>query len=678
MRFGQYELLERVAVGGMAEVFRGRAVGAEGFEKWIAIKRVLPDLARDEAIVAMLLSEARIHAALSHRNIVQIHDLGVSEDGEYFIVLEYVEGHDMRAIIEALGARSERVPDPLALFIASEVAQGLHFAHELRGSDGQPLGLIHRDVSPSNILVSFAGEVKLSDFGIAKRRQDASAVGTLKGNLVYMSPEQARRAALDRRTDLFALGAVLFEMLTGYKLRDITDEVSGWREVAAGQVRSARALRPDLPEPFEALLMKALAANPADRFPDVGVFGAAIRDLRDQGFALAGPNDLAAFIKELNPPRRPRSAIEMSKVIRLLPEQTARALAHAPAHGHVASVREPKTPTPSPGVVASTGTGASRPSSLASTALTRPTPLRGTLALQPELAPLGGATASAWPSAAAPDSSSGIPWSSQPSAGSAAVQAAPLSLASGPALAAVGSSHSGAVGAPALGVGAAAVGATAATVGGSQRSLPLVTPGGSSQRSLPVVTAGGSQRSLPIVAPAPPEGAVAVPARPRRRWPWVAGAIAIVVVASAALVHAFVAPLSLLFIWSQPVPLFVSSVPPGAQVRLDGQALAATTPTRVDVKRDREDHVLELSLTGFQAARRVLRYDRQGILATHVALARVPAPSPASSRPPAPAARTLPPAPKSVVPRPENDRPRTTTGPGRSSGGKNKTRSRRK
>src|ERR1700704_4826474 len=130
MKFGQYELRELIAIGGMAEVYKGRVVGAEGFEKWVAIKRILPDLGEDERFVKMLLTEARIHSALSHRNIVQIHDLGISENGEYFIVLEYVEGHDLRAVMEAATALGVQIPDSLALHIADELAQALHFAHE--------------------------------------------------------------------------------------------------------------------------------------------------------------------------------------------------------------------------------------------------------------------------------------------------------------------------------------------------------------------------------------------------------------------------------------------------------------------------------------------------------------------------------------------------------------------
>ncbi|HEY7375100.1 MAG TPA: serine/threonine-protein kinase, partial [Polyangia bacterium] len=262
MKFGQYELLEQIAVGGMAEVFKGRVVAAEGFEKLVAIKRILPDLAEDDRFVKMLLTEARIHSALSHRNIVQIHDLGISEGGEYFIVLEFVEGYDLRVIMEQIHGAREIVPEALSLHIAAEIAQGLNFAHELRGPDGQPLGLIHRDVTPSNILISYAGEVKLSDFGLAKRRHDRSVVGSLKGNLAYMSPEQAMQAQLDRRTDIFSLGAILFELLTGKRLREITNEVAGWSQVASGVLPSARQVRPDLPAAVEHLLDRALAADP--------------------------------------------------------------------------------------------------------------------------------------------------------------------------------------------------------------------------------------------------------------------------------------------------------------------------------------------------------------------------------------------------------------------------------
>ncbi|HEV3031009.1 MAG TPA: serine/threonine-protein kinase, partial [Polyangia bacterium] len=346
MKFGQYELRELIAVGGMAEVYKGRVVGAEGFEKHVAIKRILPDLAEDERFVKMLLTEARIHSALSHRNIVQIHDLGISEDGEYFIVLEYVEGYDLRMVLDQLTEQGRILPEALSLHIASELAQGLHFAHEQRGADRQPLGLVHRDVSPSNVLISMSGEIKLSDFGLAKRRHDRSVVGSLKGNLAYMSPEQARQSRLDRRTDVFSLGAVLFEMLTGKRLREIRDEIAAWNHVASGQVPLLRAVRPDLSEPLERLLARALAPEPEGRFADAAIFGSAIRGVLSSLKTPVGATDLQHLLSTLQPARRPRALVpERSKVIRLGPE--AQALGEA--------IAAPLTPLPAsaPGMTSS-------------------------------------------------------------------------------------------------------------------------------------------------------------------------------------------------------------------------------------------------------------------------------------------------------------------------------------
>src|SRR4051812_30362864 len=350
MRFGQYEILGRIAVGGMAEVYRGRAVGDEGFEKPVAIKRILPPYASDSRFVSMLVTEARIHASLSHKNIVQIHDLGLSEEGEHFIVLEYVDGRDLAALLDVLArtaspaGRSLRLSDAVALYVIIELGEGVHFAHELRGPEGS-LGLVHRDISPSNVLISYAGEVKLSDFGLAKRSTDHSVVGSIKGKLAYMSPEQARRATLDRRTDIFALGAVLFEMLTGHRLRDIADEVDGWRQVASGLVPAVRSFRPDLPPALERVLIRSLAPDPRDRFPDARSFVATAREaLATVPRPAHGEEaDLQELLRAVLPPGAPRPAGPASKVIRLVSEflpadQTVRAAA---PHGMLPDVASP-------------------------------------------------------------------------------------------------------------------------------------------------------------------------------------------------------------------------------------------------------------------------------------------------------------------------------------------------
>ncbi len=328
MRFGHYELFERFAVGDMAELYFGRALGEEGFEKPVAIKRVLPHLAADQRFVHMLQTEARIHASLSHKNIVQIHDLGVSAEGEYFIVLEYVDGRDLGELLAVLRKASsddgapKRLDDAVALYIMAELCEGVHFAHELRGPDGRSTELVHRDISPDNVLLSYAGEVKVSDFGVAKRRNDNSIISSLKGNLAYMSPEQARGAALDRRSDIYSLGAVLFEMLTGYPLRDRSNEAETWRQVASGLVFSPQQRRPDLPPHLARLINESLAPDPRDRFPDALAFADACRDalVFVQRPPTGEATELKLLLRTLLPPgslTKPRPA---AKVIRLAPD----------------------------------------------------------------------------------------------------------------------------------------------------------------------------------------------------------------------------------------------------------------------------------------------------------------------------------------------------------------------
>jgi serine/threonine protein kinase len=328
MKFGHYELFDRFAVGDMAELYLGRALGEQGFEKPVAIKRILPHLAADERFVHMLLTEARIHASLSHKNIVQIHDLGISPEGEYFIVLEYVDGRDLGELLAVVRKSSspdglpKRLDDAVALFILGELCEGVHCAHELRGPDGLPADLIHRDISPDNVLLSYAGEVKLSDFGVAKRRTDNSLVSSLKGNLAYMSPEQARGAALDRRSDIYSLGAILFELLTGYPLRDSSNQAETWRQVASGLVFSPQQRRPDLPPRLARLISNSLAPDPRDRFPDARAFADACRQALDMvpRPASGEATELKLLLRTLLPSgtlAQPRPA---TKVIRLSPD----------------------------------------------------------------------------------------------------------------------------------------------------------------------------------------------------------------------------------------------------------------------------------------------------------------------------------------------------------------------
>jgi tRNA A-37 threonylcarbamoyl transferase component Bud32 len=585
MKFGQYELRELIAVGGMAEVYKGRVVGAEGFEKWVAIKRILPDLAEDERFVKMLLTEARIHSALSHRNIVQIHDLGISESGEYFIVLEYVEGYDLRMITDQIAAQGEIIPEALSLHIASELAQGLHFAHELCGADGQALGLVHRDVSPSNVLISNAGEIKLSDFGLAKRRHDRSVVGSLKGNLAYMSPEQARQSTLDRRTDVFSLGAVLFELLTGKRLREITDEIVGWNEVASGHVPSVRAVRPDLPEAFERLLARALAPEPEQRFADAASFGTAIRAVLVHMNTPVGASDLQLLLSTLSPARRPRSLMpEQSKVIRLGPE--AQALGEA--------IAAPATPRPlvapgftpvaprTPGSITGLPPPAGPARPLAEAVVT-PRPAAPLPPVQPWREHARGPVP--LPRTEWPTPPGAFP---PPRAGGPARLHSTASAAAAPAVSAVSP-----------GWGTAGVAAVAASLAVDRRPM--------------------TAERLPTVAPAPAPRLASAP-RPRRETArvvlregsaWrplvIAAAAALLIVAAG--VHLFVVPLEVLAVWRTPASLTITSEPAGAEARLDGSPIEGLTPTRATVKRDRFNHVLQLTAPGYRPARQTVRFD---------------------------------------------------------------------
>ena len=620
MKFGQYELLELIAVGGMAEVFKGRVVAAEGFEKFVAIKRILPDLAEDERFVKMLLTEARIHSALSHRNIVQIHDLGISEDGQYFIVLEFVDGYDLRMIAEQLAAMGEIIPEVLSLHIASELAQGLHFAHELKGEDGQPLGLIHRDVTPSNVLISLAGEVKLSDFGLAKRRHDRSVVGSIKGNLGYMSPEQAMQMPLDRRTDVFSLGAVLFELLTGRRLREITDEVAGWSHVASGAVPSARALRPDLPVPIERLLDRALAADPNQRFPDAAAFGVAIRQALGEMNVPVGASDLAALLGVVNPPRKPRNLMtERSKVIRLGPQ--ARALREI--------IAAPATPAPLP--VTPRVEQRQTPEAAAPRRMTPapagprwPTPPTAVAAISKAARAVGAAPA-ARPAAPAVDpNATPPPVTPLPPLRPRAQTPRPPgdgrmrrpSNPPGP-VAAREAPGSGAQGRGRPPGGSPAHGVTRQPAAAQPRrttSAPFGMPAG----GIPAFVPGRPQHETARIQQLRPQG----------RWRRVLAFLVVVLAGGGAAVHHWLVPLDVLLVWRDPAGLSIATDPSGATLRLDGVTLPATSPTTVSVRRDLVEHVIEATLTGYRPARATVRYDKTVALSFLMPLEPVPAPIP--------------------------------------------------
>ena len=303
--FGGYLLLERLAMGGMAEVFLGRP---DGQERFVAIKRILPGIAADDDFIAMFIDEAKIAGQLTHPNIAQILDIG-KISSSYFIAMEYVSGHDLRALwdrvreqpgADARGA-VRGLPIAVACHIVKKLAEGLDHAHRKRDSKGRPLGIIHRDVSPQNILISYDGDLKIIDFGIAKaaNRIVKTQTGILKGKFAYMAPEQARGEPIDHRSDIFAMGVVLYELLTGERaFKGDTDFVL-LDKVRRVEVVPARELRPDLPRELERIMMKALGREAADRYAWASVLAGDLdRFMSDQGLTTSR-DELGSFVRRV-------------------------------------------------------------------------------------------------------------------------------------------------------------------------------------------------------------------------------------------------------------------------------------------------------------------------------------------------------------------------------------------
>ena len=265
--FGKYYLLERINVGGMAEVFKAKTVGVEGFERVVALKRILPSIAEDEEFITMFIDEAKIAVQLQHANIAQIFDLGKVDDS-YFIALEYVNGRDLRGIFDDVRKMGQIMPMPQVCYLIMQLCEGLDYAHNKRDVQGRELNLVHRDVSPQNVLIGYDGEVKLIDFGIAKAAGKASKTqaGILKGKFGYMSPEQVRGLPIDRRSDIFALGIVLYEMLTGERLFIGESDFSTLEKVRNVEIIPPSSFNSDIPDKLERIVLKALEKNVEDRY----------------------------------------------------------------------------------------------------------------------------------------------------------------------------------------------------------------------------------------------------------------------------------------------------------------------------------------------------------------------------------------------------------------------------
>jgi serine/threonine-protein kinase len=264
----RYRITERVAAGGMAEVFRGVAESLQGFRKNIAIKRILPALTKNKKFVAMFLDEARLSLLLQHANIVQVFDIGHSED-TYFIVMEYVDGVDLKALMEWRRKINRRIPVAHALYIVLEMCKGLAYAHELvNPENGKALGIVHRDISPPNVLISKQGEIKVVDFGLAKATSQIETTdpGVVKGKMSYLSPEAARGEEVDHRADIFAVGILLHELLTGKRLFYGETDYQTVELVRNAKIPPLKAQNPEVEPELEDIVRKALAKRKEDRF----------------------------------------------------------------------------------------------------------------------------------------------------------------------------------------------------------------------------------------------------------------------------------------------------------------------------------------------------------------------------------------------------------------------------
>jgi len=265
--FGKFCLLERISVGGMAEVFRAKTLDSPDFNRLFAIKRILPNLSEDSEFISMFIDEAKISVQLTHRNVAQIYELG-QLDEIYYIVMEFVSGRDILAIQNQLRRDKKIMSVGQACYLARQIALGLDFAHRKTGPDGKPLNVIHRDISPQNILVSYTGEVKVIDFGIAKAatRSNKTQVGVLKGKFGYMSPEQVRGKDLDHRSDIFALGTLFHEMLTCRRLFHGESDFAILEKVRKVDIEPPSVYNKNVPPEIDAIVMKALAADPEQRY----------------------------------------------------------------------------------------------------------------------------------------------------------------------------------------------------------------------------------------------------------------------------------------------------------------------------------------------------------------------------------------------------------------------------
>ncbi len=297
-QFGPYRIVRRIAIGGMAEIYLAKTAGLAGFERHLVLKVIHTKFATDPEFIDMLVREAKLVVRLSHVNVAQVFDLGKEED-RYYIAMEYVEGLDLYQFLKRLRSKKQPMPLAVAAYIVSEVAAALHYAHERKDENGVPLGIIHRDISPQNVLLSYEGDVKVIDFGIAKARAHAqtTGVGIIKGKFSYMSPEQARGEKLDHRSDIFAVGVLLYELLTNKMLYDSDSARDILRLAKHGRFLPPSTHRDDIPHDLERIVLKALARETDTRYQNGNEVREALTDWLVKHSPGFGRHKLERFVR---------------------------------------------------------------------------------------------------------------------------------------------------------------------------------------------------------------------------------------------------------------------------------------------------------------------------------------------------------------------------------------------
>jgi serine/threonine protein kinase len=297
-KFGKYQLLQKIAVGGMAELYRSKVTRAHGFEKLVAIKKILPHLTDEGNLIKAFIDEAKLAALLQHENIVQIYDFG-SIDDEYFIAMEYLFGKDLRKLTHK--ARKTAVPLGLenTLFIISRICAGLDYSHNLKDLQGKPLNIIHRDINPQNIFLTYEGQVKIIDFGIAKAASHNSTTheGLIKGKLAYMSPEQATGKPIDHRSDIFSTGIIFYELLAGRRMFE-GETMEVYSLVREARYEPLVKLKPDLPAQLHEIVERALAKEPDQRYQTCGEMLADLEECIFEMSVRLNGRSFANFVKE--------------------------------------------------------------------------------------------------------------------------------------------------------------------------------------------------------------------------------------------------------------------------------------------------------------------------------------------------------------------------------------------